>query len=124
MNPLDIALIAVLIPAGILAATFATVRSLVRRACEEHDRWLFEAYVHHRTELESWLVRGALDHLRSVLVCEGIPVDGEASTEPSAAKPRADRRKKNRKNTADPSVGDCSDAVGLFSLRTQAVPRQ
>jgi len=75
MSPLDIALIAVLIPAGILAATFATVRSLVRHACEEHDRWLFDTYVHRPAEVESWLVRGALDHLRHALICEGAVID-------------------------------------------------
>lgn len=70
MNAFNILVMAVVSAGGILAVTSATVCSLVRHDRERRDRQLFDAYIHRPRELETWLVRGALEHLQKSLVFE------------------------------------------------------
>lgn len=70
MNGMEIVLVALAAAAGVLAVTYATITSLVRAAIRKHDDELFDAYVHSRHELETWLVRGALTHIQRALPAE------------------------------------------------------
>ena len=67
MNAIEILAVAAFIPAGILAATFTTIFCMVRQAREKRDHELFDAYVHRPRELETWLVRGALEHIQHAM---------------------------------------------------------
>jgi hypothetical protein len=67
MNAMQIIVVLFVGGAGVLAVTFTTVCCLVRQAVEKRNRQLFDAYIHSPRELETWLVRGALEHVQHVL---------------------------------------------------------
>ncbi len=70
MNAMEIVIAMLLVAVGVLAVTVTTVFCLVRQAIEKRNRQLFDAYVHSPRELETWLVRGALEHIQHALVIE------------------------------------------------------
>lgn len=81
MSAMEILVVSGAVTAGVLTATVATVRGLLNDARKRRDRQLFDAYVHDPVALETWLARGALEHIHRALDAGGNAAAGRIASE-------------------------------------------
>jgi hypothetical protein len=67
MNSFELLLALVLAALGIVLATFTTIWCAIGIARKRRDRQLFDEYARAPHQVEAWLVRGAIRHVRRLL---------------------------------------------------------